>query len=488
MSRYSAAIHDACAAAGLLLNANLRSFAFPHTPSRYLLSSMLLNLLYLTAAVLLTPYFIYRRVVKRKRSGGWRARMGYAPERPAGVTRVWIHAVSVGEAAAAETLVKALRQALPDLDVVVSTTTTTGQEVAAKRYGADKVFYYPHDFSWVVKRTLDRVKPSMLVLMELEVWPTMTAEAVRRGIPVVVVNARVSERAAWRYKRFWCVVGPSFRRVKRWLAQSDEYATRLRDLGVDPAAVEVSGNLKYDAIDVALPSDAERQQLRARLGLPGDAPVLVGGSTHPTEETALRAAYTQLRNGPHPNLRLILVPRHPERSGDVEREVTAAGFSCLRLSTLRANAAKSQEPTANSQQPRANGPQASSPKPQALSVLLVDTVGELRGMYKAADVAFVGGSLIPHGGQNVMEPCGLGVPVLHGPHMHNFNEAMEILRACKGSVEVTRESLTAELERLFASAAEAKQMAGRARAAFLSKQGATARAVAFVSQELRNAR
>jgi len=447
---------------------------------------MLLDLLYLTAAILLTPYFIYRRLVKRKESAPWSARMGRVAERPA-AARVWIHAVSVGEAAAAETLVKALRQRMPELDIVVSTTTVTGQAVAAKRYGAEKVFHYPLDFSWAVKRALDRVKPTVLVLMELEVWPNMTAEAARRGIPVVVVNGRVTERAARRYKRFWFLVGPAFKRVRRWLAQSDEYAARLKNLGVAAETIEVAGNMKYDAIDVALPSPDAKQKLRAGLSIPADARVLVGGSTHPTEETALLAAYTQLRSGSCPDLRLILVPRHPERSGDVEREVTAAGFSCLRLSALRSRKPEIRNPKsemtasetlrndaiANRQSPIVNPP-----------VLLVDTVGELKGMYQAADVAFVGGSLIPHGGQSPMEPCGLGVPVLHGPHMHNFNDAMEVLRACDGSVQVTRENLAAELERLLANHAAAQAMAARAREAFLKKQGATAKAAEYVATVL----
>jgi 3-deoxy-D-manno-octulosonic-acid transferase len=430
-------------------------------------ASMLLDILYLSAAVLLVPYFVYRRLVKRKQSAPWRSKMGHCADRLAGVPRVWIHAVSVGETTAAETLVKALRQARPDLDIVVSTTTTTGQEVAIKRYGADKVFYYPLDLSCAVKRALDRVKPTVLVLMELEVWPNMSAEAVKRGVPIVVVNGRVTERAARRYKRFWCLVGPSFGRVKRWLAQSDEYAARLKDLGVDPQLIEISGNLKYDAVDTA-DAGVGRAACRTALGIPDGVPVLVGGSTHPTEETALLAAYAKLRQGPCPMLRLILVPRHPERSDDVEKEIAAAGFTCVRLSALRA----AQHSALSTQD----------------SVLLVDTVGELKGMYQAADVAFVGGSLIPHGGQNVMEPCGLGVPVVHGPHMHNFNDAMEILRGCSGSVEVSRDDLTAALQKLLCDPAAARQMAARSREAFLKKQGATKRAAEYVLQQIPSAK
>lgn len=421
---------------------------------------VILDLFYLLAAVLLLPWFAYRRFIRRKQSAPLREKLGHIPERDGAKKRVWIHAVSVGEAAAVETLLKALREKMPDVDVVVSTTTVTGQSVAAKRYGADKVFYYPLDLSGAVKRALDRVKPAVLVLMELEVWPHMTAECARRGIPVVVVNGRVTERAAGRYGRFWLLVGPSFHRVKRWLVQTEEYAARLKSLGVNPDVIEIAGNMKYDAIDTS-PVD-ERQKIRKSLGIPTDAPVLVGGSTHPSEEAALLAAYKILL-AKIPALRLILVPRHPERSADVEAEIKAAGLAPLRLSVLKEK------------------PQHSGLSTQDF-VLLVDTVGVLKDMYRAADATFVGGSLIPHGGQNVMEPSGLGVAVVHGPHMHNFNDAMDILRACKGSVEVSRETLTSEIEKLLLDPAAAAAMAARAREGFVAKQGATKRAVEYISE------
>jgi 3-deoxy-D-manno-octulosonic-acid transferase len=240
--------------------------------------------------------------------------------------------------------------------------------------------------------------------------------------------------------------------------QTDEYAARLKELGVSAERIEIVGNIKYDAIDTAL-KDGERRELRHRLGLPEEVPVLLGGSTHPTEEPELLKAVQGLRKNACPTLHLILVPRHPERTPDVEKDVAAAGFKPVRLSEHRKN-------------------------PRALldfnDVLIVDVVGELKGMYKIADAAFIGGSLIPHGGQNIMEPCGLAVPALHGPHMHNFNDAMEILRGCSGALEVTRDSLAAELRSVFPDLPAAQKMAARARAAFLQKQGASARTVEYV--------
>ncbi len=419
-------------------------------------ASKLFDLLYLGLAALLLPYFIYRRF-KGKKSAPWSTKMGRVPERKSGVRRIWIHAVSVGEATAAEPLVKALKATLPDADIVVSTTTVTGHAVAEKRYGAENVVFYPHDFSWTVRRFLDRIKPSIVVLMELEVWPNMTAEAVARDIPVLVVNGRITERSAKRYKLGWRLVSGAFLRATRWLVQTDEYAARLKNLGVDPARIEVAGNIKYDAVDTAPPDPAQRIALRHELGIDENAPVLIGGSTHPSEEAALLGAYKKLRAGTCPSLRLILVPRHPERFDGVEAEINAAGETCVRRSTTRVSNL-------------------------AAPVILVDTMGELKRMYSAADVAFVGGSLIPHGGQNVMEPCGMGVPVCHGPHMHNFNDAMEILRACKGSVELSGGDIAPALERLFTHRDEALAMAARARGGFLKKQGATARAVETIRE------
>jgi 3-deoxy-D-manno-octulosonic-acid transferase len=301
----------------------------------------------------------------------------------------------------------------------------------------------------------------------------MTAEAAGRGIPIVVANARITERSSPRYKRFWFLVGPAFKRVTRWLAQTEEYAARLRSLGVDAATIEVCGNIKYDAVQTNLPTQAERAKLRESLGLEENAPVLIGGSTHPSEEVSLLAAYKELRQRGSPGLRLILVPRHPERTANVVAEIEGAGFGVLKISDVREKGIKAcmEELRVGALDSR---------------VILVNTVGELLSMYALSDVAFVGGSLIPHGGQNIMEPCGLGLPVVHGPHMHNFNDAMALLKSCDGSVEVSRENLTAALEKLFHDRTAAKAMAQRAREAFLKQQGASARTVEYVMKLLKS--
>jgi 3-deoxy-D-manno-octulosonic-acid transferase len=437
-------------------------------------ASRLLDLLYLGAAFLLIPYFLWRKLIRRKLSAGLSAKLGNVPARESEKPCVWIHAVSVGEAQAAEPLVAALRGAINPLEIIVSTTTVTGQEVARKRFGAENVVYYPHDFSFSVKRFLDRVRPSVIVLMELEVWPNLTAEAGARGIPIIVVNARITERSADRYRKFWFLVGPAFLRVRQWLAQSDEYAWRLNQLGVNPQRIEVCGNIKYDAIKTNLPAAAERRSRRGALGLPLDATVLIGGSTHPTEEAVLIRAYMHLRANAEANLRLILVPRHPERAKDVLAECQSTGLTVIPFTQIRERGIEACIAELD-------------PKVRGAWVLLVDTVGELNNMYAVSDVAFVGGSLIPHGGQNVMEPCGLGVAVVHGPHMHNFNEAMTLLRSCNGSIEITRETLSSGLETLLKDKAGARVMSQRAREVFLKQQGGSKKTVDCIAELLKRA-
>jgi 3-deoxy-D-manno-octulosonic-acid transferase len=430
-------------------------------------ASRRLDVLYAAAGVLLTPYFVFRRI-KGKRSARFSEKLGGVAARSAGKQRIWIHAVSVGEAQAAEPLAAALKAALPDADLVFSTTTVTGQEVARKRFGAENVVYYPHDFSFAVKRFLDRVRPTVIVLMELEVWPNLTAEAAHRGIPILVANGRITERSSRRYRRFWQLAGPAFHRVTRWLAQSEEYAARLKALGVDPGRIEICGNIKYDAIKTRLPDAQERTAARAALRLPADATILLGGSTHPTEEAVLLAAYQKLR-GAHPSLRLVLTPRHPERGNDVAAEINAAGLGVVRRTEIQARGIDACIAALAASQ-------------RETWVLLIDTVGELGAMYALSDLAFVGGSLIPHGGQNVMEPCGIELPIVHGPHMHNFREAMELLRGCNGSMEVMRETLAPALQALLRDPAAAHAMGQRARQAFLKQQGATAKTVEYIRQ------
>jgi 3-deoxy-D-manno-octulosonic-acid transferase len=413
---------------------------------------------YRVASGLAAPWFAYRRLVLGKDRLGRDQKRGYVPERAPHPRRVWLHAVSVGEAIAAEPLLKALEAAQPALDLVVTTTTPTGQEVARKRYGEARVCYFPWDYAACVRRALERIQPRLIVLMELEVWPNLTREAAYRGIPLLVANGRITARSAKQYRRVGGLLKPTFQRVQGWLMQDQTYAERVLGLGVDPSRVRIAGNLKYDAVATEPPAPEVRAQRRAALGLASDAPVFIGGSLHPGEETVLLRAWKKARES-FPALRLILVPRHPENWDRTERAIQEAGETCARYAALTTDAAQH----------------------QASSVILVDAMGVLKDLYACADVAFVGGSLIPFGGQSPMEPAGQGVPVLYGPHTHNFAEPVEILHGCQGGREVHDEAdLTAALLKWLRNPEDARAAGARGRAAFQARQGAAAATAACI--------
>ena len=361
-----------------------------------------------------------------------------------GPTRMLVHGVSVGEIKAAQALVARARQTHPDLEVVLCTTTDTSQEVARGLFPDLRVVRFPADPTPIVRRFFDRVRPDLVVLMELEIWPNFLRAANRRGIPVAVVNGRITERSYPRYRLFRSVF-PQFNRISLFCVQSETYASRFRRLQVDPARVHVTGNIKIDGLRVGrVEPGAELAEL---LGAADGRPVFVAGSTHAPEERLVAEAW---RDSAHQS-RLILVPRHPERAPDVVRDLTAIGLPPQRLTALRAGEA-----------------------PEPGRPVIVDTIGELEAVFGLADVAFVGGSLMPHGGQNVLEPAAQGLPVLFGPHMQNFVSEVALLKEHGGCRQVAD---AAELGRVVAELLadpEAVRALGRAGEEVVSAQrGAT---------------
>lgn len=373
--------------------------------------------------------------------------------------RIWVHAVSVGEALAARTLVEALGAGFPEHHVAVSASTETGRDVAARLYGDSNTFPSPLDLSGPVQKAFDSVRPELLVLMELEVWPNLVAEAARRKVPVAVVNGRITERSARSYVRLRPFFKGTMERIGLFAVQTQVYAERFKAIGAPSARVKVTGSMKYDAVSAAAVSAADREKMRRRLALPADALVLVGGSTHPSEELALLGAASQLREK-FPALRVVLVPRHTNRVEKLVPEIESAGWQVGLRSGMSAGAALMRE---------AQGPG---------EVLLVDTMGELADVYRAADLAFLGGSLIPHGGQNMMEPAALGLPVLYGPHTGNFTETVAVLgRAGGGRTVADAGELRFALEELLADEDKRRQLGAAAREAIVKAQGATGRNV-----------
>lgn len=415
---------------------------------------ILYDLLYLVGLLGYLPYGLVTGKVHR----GWWQRLGVLPaDRLARLrehTVLWVHAVSVGEVRAAGTLIRALEDARPDVRVVLTTTTETGWGVARTvATHPEFVFYSPLDLGAVVQRFLRALRPRGLVLMESELWPNLLAGAAGAGVPVVVANGRVSPRSFRRYQRASRLVRRWFRWVALFLMQSPEDARRLVAVGAPPERVRIVGNLKFDQ----LPAVARPEHLavvRRALQVTDGTPVWVCGSTHPGEEELLLAAFQRLR-GAHPALRLVLAPRHPERAAVLERLVTHTGYRVRRAS----------------QTEEAGGAEAPE-------VVLLDMMGQLPMVYQIATVVFMGGSLVPHGGHNPIEPAQHGKPVVFGPHMFNFADiaAGFVSRGAARQVPGA-EPLADVVSELLADPAARERMGAVALQVIREHEGATRRSI-----------
>ncbi len=318
--------------------------------------------------------------------------------------RILVHGVSVGEVKGAQALIRGLKQRYPDHEIVVSTTTNTGEEVARSLYPEHIVVRFPLDISWIVSRFLRRIAPTVVVLIELEIWPNFLREANRCGAPVCVVNGRITERSYRSYRLFRNLM-PQFNRITLFSAQDTEYAARFARLVGTSERICVCGNIKVDGLMIGRVEPAP--ELAQGLGLKQDQLVFVAGSTHAPEERWL----TQAWRSAAPAARLILVPRHPERARDIISQLGHLGERAQRWTDLSA------------------GREAPDPE----RPLVVDTIGELERIYGLADLVFIGGSLIPHGGQNMLEPAAQGRAVIYGPHVKNFYQEAALLEAAGGS-------------------------------------------------------
>lgn len=396
-----------------------------------------------------SPWWLFRMATSGKYRDGLTERLGFIPDRIRqslqGCPVVWIHAVSVGEVLAASRLVEELTQSLAGAgkySLVISTTTRTGQKLARERFGADRVFYFPLDFAFAVRSWLRFLRPRMLVLLETEFWPRVLIECRRASIPVVVANARISDRSWPRYRRLAALWRPLLSGLTTVLAQSDLDAERLRALGA--AGVHTGGNLKFD-VRAVRPAPITRI---LRDHLPPAAPVLVCGSTLPGEEELLLDAIP-------PGCVTILAPRHPERFAEVAQLLRRRNLPALLRSEWAAHPA---------------------PIPPG-AIFLLDSIGELASVYSLATAAFVGGSLIPAGGHNPLEPAQFAVPVLMGPSYQNFRGIVESLRRRDAIRIVTAADLAAAITASLAASPDSRAMGARARQVFESEAGATERAL-----------
>lgn len=416
--------------------------------------------LYRLLILLLLPTLALRLWWKGLRNPGyrerWPERFGrYRPE-PLGQklqSPLWVHAVSVGEVAAAVPLIKALRQALPEVDVLITTTTPTGRDAVTRQFGqALRHVYFPYDAGFILRRFLDHFQPRALIILETELWPNLLACCGERKLPVYLVNGRLSASSTGRYALLRPLVAPMLGQFAGIAVQTEEDAARLRALGAPSARLHVTGSLKYD-VHVPASLFEEAASLRRDLGV--DRPVWIAASTRVGEETELLSVLARVTEA-LPKILLILAPRHPERFDEVEELCRKAGFEVHR---------------------RTAGP----PGARRVQVFLLDTMGELMKFYAAADVAFVGGSLLPFGGQNMLEPAALGIPVVTGPSLYNFAAIAErlaavgALKVAPSAGEVATQVIT------WLRDSEQRDVAGRAgKSSIAANRGATQRTLAML--------
>jgi 3-deoxy-D-manno-octulosonic-acid transferase len=369
---------------------------------------------------------------------------------------VWVHAVSVGEVLAATRLIAELEEELgAGWVVVVSTTTATGQTLARERFGAGRIFYYPLDFARAVRAYLRVLQPKLLVLMESELWPRMLVECGRTGVPVAVVNARVSDRSYARGLKVRAIWGRVLRRVNQFLAQSEEDARRLVAMGARAEAVRAIGNLKYDVRVVG------ENRMARRIGeMRGASRVIVAGSTLANEEEMLLSAWPRILRG-GPDMILVIAPRHPERFQEVYRLIEQSGNVAILCSQLD----------------RMSG------KLSGGTILLLDTIGDLASVYSVASAAFIGGSLVPKGGHNPLEAARFGVPVVIGESFENFRDIVEGLKNA-WAIRIVKEEQLAES--LIDAPRYAQKSGERGREFYMSQIGATGRAVAALMGMVRD--
>jgi 3-deoxy-D-manno-octulosonic-acid transferase len=431
--------------------------------------SWVANIAYLLGAVIYLPILLYEMVVLGKNRRGWGEKL-FGPRRLETDARrcIWLHGVSLGEINAARGVVAGLEKRYPQCRMVISATTDTGFARAVQLFGEGRVFRYPLDFTWTVRRALQRIDPVALVLVEQEVWFNLATMATRRGIPVCVINGRLTERSSRRLRRLGGIARRMFGALT-WVGVQDEpTAARFAGVGAMRDRIAVTGSLKWDTALVADRIEGQ-DALAMALGLDLQAPLWVCGSTGPGEESQVLDAFAKLREQ-YPNLQLALVPRKPERFNEVAQLIRSAGYRCVR----------------RSEHPDRSGPddaieriggEAGQPV-----VILGDTMGELRKFYALARVIFVGRSLVSMGGSDPMEAAGLGKPVVTGPHMENFAQPVAALRAAGGLfVEADASAVAERVGQLLADPDGSTEAGMAGRQAVRANQGATERTLAGLS-------
>jgi 3-deoxy-D-manno-octulosonic-acid transferase len=427
-----------------------------------------LNVVYLAVLVVSAPLILWVAVRTGKYREGYSQKLlGLVPRRDGDATCVWIHAVSVGEVNLMATTIGRLRARHPNWQIVVSTTSRTGYELARKKYCDLAVFYCPLDFGWAVRTAMRRVRPNLLVLAELELWPNLILAAKGQGARVAIINGRMSDTSFPGYRRIRPLVARLLRRIDLIATQNEESAERFLALGTPAGRVQVTGSLKYDGAETDR-HNPRTAALRQLAGFSATDVVFLAGSTQEPEEQYAIDTYRRL-SGSDSRLRLILVPRHPERFDAVAQLLDVSGLAWQRRSEL--NRKRDATPCAGDRR----DPMGRRP------ILLVDTVGELGAWWGTATIAFVGGSFGSRGGQNMIEPAAYGAAVSFGPNTWNFRDVVTAMLAADAAVVVRSESeLEAFVRRSLAEPAYAAALGGRAQALVQSQLGATERTITLL--------
>ncbi len=417
-----------------------------------------LNLCYVLLITLLSPYLIYGAIRKKKYRHGWAEKLlGHCPHRQTNNRCIWLHAVSVGEVQLLAPLIEQIAQRDSSIECVISTTTLTGRALAEKKYPQHLVFYCPLDFTWAVRNAIGRIRPDLLVLSELELWPNLIFSANRLKIPTTVINGRLSEKSFRGYKRLQPLIGKMLRSLHLIAVQNTEYANRFRNLGATTEQVKITGSIKFDGAESDRNNSATIN-LSKLAEIQSHDIIFLAGSTQSPEESLAIDVFRALEDE-HERLKLILVPRHPERFGEVAKLLDAKQLRWQRRTTLT----------------------DSKKSNRKARILLVDTVGELGAWWGCADIGFVGGSLSSRGGQNMIEPAAYGVAVCFGPHTHNFRDIVSTLKSANAAKVIENEKELTEFVRQCVTDSLYRQTIGnRARALVASSRGATDQTVTYL--------
>ncbi len=402
--------------------------------------------------VLISPWIIWRILVLKKNRRGWLQKLaGHVPLRKSEAPCIWIHAVSVGEVILLIPLVREIRNRFHQHEVVISTTTESGYDLAKTRFPDHCVFFCPADFSWSIKNTINRIRPSLLILSELELWPNLIGLTNRKKIPIAVINGRLSRRSFRGYKRMGWLSRQMVKKINLFGVQTQRYADRFRELCADPGKVVVTGSIKFDSVRQRA-TEGRIAQLKALAGITTKDVIWLAGSTQENEDVLVIQTFARLKDE-YPELRLILVPRHPQRSDRLVKIAERQNIDYQLRSKIT------------------DAPVHGKPR-----LTIIDVIGELSDWWGCADIGYVGGSMGSRGGQNMIEPAAYGVPVCFGPNTENFQSVVELLIANQAATVVQNQ---AEMQAFVAGCLShpdsARQMGRRAQVAVNQQKGAVSR-------------